>query len=61
MFKVNINSRDDNALANTVNEELKNVSDWLKASKLSLKIKKDPITNLQSKKQKKLRNKLISS
>ena len=29
-----------NDLENTVNEELKNVSDWLKANKLSLNIKK---------------------
>ena len=61
MFKVNINSRDDNALANTVNEELKNVSDWLKASKLSLKIKKTQLLIFKVKNKKKLRNKLISS
>jgi len=41
------------ALTRTANEELKNVSDWLKANKLSLNIKKkDSITDIQSKKHK---------
>ena len=40
------------ALVNTVNEELKNVSDWLKASKLSLIIKKTQLLIFKAKKQK---------
>ena len=35
-----------NDLENTVNEELKHVSDWLKANKLSLNIKKDTGINI---------------
>ena len=37
------------ALANTVNEELKNISDWLKASKLPLNIKKTQLLIFKAK------------
>ena len=40
------------ALVNTVNEELKNVSDWLKASKLSLNIKKTQLLIFKAKNKK---------
>ena len=40
MIQMNSAQKSFNDLENTVNEELKNVSDWLKANKLSLNIKK---------------------
>lgn len=41
-----------NDLENTLNEELKNVSDWLKANKLSLNIKKTQLLIFQAKNKK---------
>ena len=40
MIQMNSAQKSFNDLENTVNEEQKNVSDWLKANKLSLNIKK---------------------
>ena len=40
MIQMNSAQKSFNDLENTVNEELKNVFDWLKANKLSLNIKK---------------------
>ena len=39
-------------MENTVNEELKNVSDWLKANKLSLNIKKTKLIKFKAKNKK---------